>query len=219
MDMHRAWVEERYFHGWAKGCADEQVKIFRREDFAYHTVGVVFWQTDGNDRPTTVTEPYEKAFTAANVAKEQDFYCREPVSLSPTGERAGVREQPSPSAPASRRRAKNPPSSSRSLPPTTPPCINIGSFRFFRQALRTPSAPVPARRATDPPYGDTTALERGIDRRVHRLYGLTVEDTRLVAESARSNPSGSARQRGQPSHSRRRPSSRPKPPSVRAGSA
>jgi four helix bundle suffix protein len=79
-DAHRAWVEERYFNGWAKGHADEQVKMFRREDFVYHKVGVVLWQTDEKDQPAVITEPYEKNFSAANVAKEQEFYCAEPRS-------------------------------------------------------------------------------------------------------------------------------------------
>lgn len=73
-DAHRAWIEERYTKGWAKGFADEQVKIFQREDFAYHRVAVVFWQTDENDKPATITEPYTKTFTAANVKKEQEFH-------------------------------------------------------------------------------------------------------------------------------------------------
>jgi type I restriction enzyme M protein len=73
-DAHRAWIEERYNQGWAKGYADEHVKIFPREDFAYHKVSVVFWQTDEHDQPAIITEPYEKAFTAANVKKEQDFH-------------------------------------------------------------------------------------------------------------------------------------------------
>lgn len=73
-DVHRAWIEERYAKGWAKGYADEHVKIFQREDFAYHKVRVVFWQTDENDQPANITEPYEKSFTAANLKKEQDFY-------------------------------------------------------------------------------------------------------------------------------------------------
>ena len=50
-DAHRAWIEERYRDGWKKGYADEQVKIFRREDFAYHKVSVVFWQFDEHDQP------------------------------------------------------------------------------------------------------------------------------------------------------------------------
>jgi type I restriction enzyme M protein len=73
-DAHRAWIDERYRDGWKKGYADEQVKIFRNEDFAYHKVSVVFWQFDEHNKPATITEPYEKAFTAANLKKEQDFY-------------------------------------------------------------------------------------------------------------------------------------------------
>ena len=73
-DAHRAWIEERYNKGWAKGYADDCVKIFPREDFAYHKVSVVFWQTDEHDQPAIITEPYEKAFTAANLKKEQDFH-------------------------------------------------------------------------------------------------------------------------------------------------
>ena len=73
-DAHRAWIEARYHDGWKADFADEQVKIFRGEDFAYHKVSVVFWQFDEHDKPATVTEPYEKAFTAANLKKEQEFY-------------------------------------------------------------------------------------------------------------------------------------------------
>ena len=73
-DAHRAWIRKRYRDGWKKGYADEHVKIFRREDFAYHKVSVVFWQYDEHDQPATITEPYEKAFTAANLKKEQEFY-------------------------------------------------------------------------------------------------------------------------------------------------
>ena len=85
-DAHRAWIEERYFDGWGKNYADDQVKIFRREDFAYHKVGVVFWQTDENDKPAIVTEPYEKSFTAATVTKEQDFFYREAPSAALKGQ-------------------------------------------------------------------------------------------------------------------------------------
>ena len=72
-DAHRAWIEERYTKGWAKGFADEQVKIFRREEFAYHKVSVVFWQTDEHDQPAIITEPYEKTFAAANVKRNRTF--------------------------------------------------------------------------------------------------------------------------------------------------
>ena len=73
-DAHRQWIEERYHKGWKPGFEDEQVKIFREKDFAFHKVKVVFWQTDEHDQPAIITEPYEKAFTAANLAKEQTFY-------------------------------------------------------------------------------------------------------------------------------------------------
>jgi type I restriction enzyme M protein len=73
-DNHRAWIESRYRDGWGKGLADDHVKIFRREDFAYHKVGVVFWQFNQDDKPAIVTEPYEKAFTSSNLKKEQEFY-------------------------------------------------------------------------------------------------------------------------------------------------
>jgi type I restriction enzyme M protein len=73
-DAHRAWIEERYNKGWAEGFRDDDVKLFKTTDFAFHKVSVVFWQTDENDKPAIITEPYEKAFTAANVAKEQAFY-------------------------------------------------------------------------------------------------------------------------------------------------
>ncbi len=76
-DAHRQWIETRYRDGWAKHFADEQVKTFRREDFAYHKVSVVFWQTDEHDKPAILTEPYEKAFTAANVVKELEFHASE----------------------------------------------------------------------------------------------------------------------------------------------
>jgi type I restriction enzyme M protein len=73
-DLHRQWIEERYRQGWKPGFDEEHVKLFRKEDFAFHKVRVVFWQTDEHDEPAIVTEPYEKAFTAANLAKEQAFH-------------------------------------------------------------------------------------------------------------------------------------------------
>jgi len=73
-DAHRAWIETRYRDGWAEGYTDEQVKVFAREAFAYHKVSVVFWQTDEQDQPAIVTEPYLKTFSAANLKKEQEFH-------------------------------------------------------------------------------------------------------------------------------------------------
>jgi type I restriction enzyme M protein len=76
-DAHRAWIEQRYRDGWAEGYEDDDVKLFKTTDFAYHKVSVVFWQTDEHDQPAIITERYEKAFTVANVAKEQAFYASE----------------------------------------------------------------------------------------------------------------------------------------------
>jgi type I restriction enzyme M protein len=73
-DSHRAWIEARYRDGWQEGYTDDHVKIFQSREFAYHKVSVVFWQTDENDQPAVVTESYDKAFTAANIKKEQQFY-------------------------------------------------------------------------------------------------------------------------------------------------
>jgi type I restriction enzyme M protein len=73
-DAHRQWIEDRYHKGWKPDFADEYVKLFRKEDFAFHKVNVVFWQNDERDQPAIITEPYDKAFTAANLAKEQTFY-------------------------------------------------------------------------------------------------------------------------------------------------
>ena len=89
-DAHRAWIEERYRNGWVEGYADEEVKIFRCEDFSYHKVSVVFWQTDENDQPAILTERYERTFTAANLKKEQAFYAsdlefRVTLKLGPRG--------------------------------------------------------------------------------------------------------------------------------------
>jgi type I restriction enzyme M protein len=73
-DTHRNWIEDRYRNGWKSHFPSEQVRIFRSEDFAYHKVGVVFWQLDEHEQPATITEPYEKTFTAANLRKEQVFF-------------------------------------------------------------------------------------------------------------------------------------------------
>jgi type I restriction enzyme M protein len=73
-DAHRQWIEERYHKGWKPSFEDEHVKLFREKDFAFHKVKVVFWQTDEHDQPAIITEPYEKAFAAANLAKEQTFH-------------------------------------------------------------------------------------------------------------------------------------------------
>jgi type I restriction enzyme M protein len=73
-DAHRQWIEDRYHKGWKPGFEDQHVKLFREKDFAFHKVKVVFWQTDEHDQPAIITEPYEKSFAPANLAKEQAFH-------------------------------------------------------------------------------------------------------------------------------------------------
>lgn len=90
-DTHRQWIEKRYRAGWAEGFEDQDVKLFNTTDFAFHKVSVVFWQTDEHDQAATITEPYEKAFTAANLKKELEFYASELTfrinTRSPEGEK------------------------------------------------------------------------------------------------------------------------------------
>ena len=74
LDHHRKWIEERYRKGWEEGFNDDNVKVFNKKDFAYHKVKVVFWQIDENEKPAYITEKYEKAFSPANIKKEQQFY-------------------------------------------------------------------------------------------------------------------------------------------------
>jgi type I restriction enzyme M protein len=74
LDSHQKWIANQYRDGWAKGFSDEKIKLFKTKDFAFHKVSVVFWQTEEHDQPAIITEPYEKAFTAANIKKELDFY-------------------------------------------------------------------------------------------------------------------------------------------------
>jgi type I restriction enzyme M protein len=73
-DSHREWIRERYHKGWKPGFDDEHIKLFTKEDFAFHKVRVVFWQFDKHDKPAIITEIYDKPLTPANISKEQMFY-------------------------------------------------------------------------------------------------------------------------------------------------
>ena len=92
LEHHRQWVAEQYRDGWEDGYNNDKVKLFKIKDFAYHKVSVVFWQTDENDELATLTERYERAFTAVNIKKEQQFYDSElqfEVAFRKHGEAAG----------------------------------------------------------------------------------------------------------------------------------
>ena len=64
---------EAYQNHW-QTADDARIKLFKPQDFAYHKVSVVFWQTDEHEQPAYIREPYEKAFTPAAIKKEQAFY-------------------------------------------------------------------------------------------------------------------------------------------------
>ena len=74
LNSHRQQIIKLYRSNGADNQQNDLVKIFKTGDFAFHKVGVVFWQTDENDQPAMLTEPYAKAFTPANIKKEQQFY-------------------------------------------------------------------------------------------------------------------------------------------------
>lgn len=74
VEPHRQWIENRYRNGWKKDFADDDVRFFTRHDFAFHKVEVVFWQTDENDEPAIITEPFPVQFKSTNVKTKQDFY-------------------------------------------------------------------------------------------------------------------------------------------------
>ncbi len=71
-----------------------------------------------------------------------------------------------------------------SLVPFRPMDMSAASERAEHDALvRLVERILSAKRAA--PDADTTALEREIDERVYRLYGLTADEIKLVEESAR----------------------------------
>ncbi len=74
VERHRAVDRAALSRGLGKGFEDDNVRFFTDADFAFHKVEVVFWQTDENDQPAIITEPFPVQFKAANVKSKQDFY-------------------------------------------------------------------------------------------------------------------------------------------------
>ena len=82
VDSHRKWIEETY----KNYEPSEKCQIFSTDDFAYHKVAVTFWQTDENDKPAYKTTEFDKALTAGNFKKMQEYYAKPlefDVSVSP----------------------------------------------------------------------------------------------------------------------------------------
>jgi len=74
LDRHRQWIVELYRNNGTNDQQNDPVQLFRNKDSAYHKVRVVFWKTHEKDQPAYLTEPYTRAFTPANIKKEQQFY-------------------------------------------------------------------------------------------------------------------------------------------------
>jgi type I restriction enzyme M protein len=81
VERHRQWIEEPATRqGWKKGFEDEDVKrFFTRATSPFTRSSVVFWQTDENDQPAIITEPFPVQFKAANVKTKQEFYDSEMI--------------------------------------------------------------------------------------------------------------------------------------------
>jgi type I restriction enzyme M protein len=69
-ETHRNWILKQY-HNWKE---NENCKVFDKEDFSYHKVKVVFWQTDENDQPMWIDESFSTQLNNGNVKKKFDFY-------------------------------------------------------------------------------------------------------------------------------------------------
>ncbi len=67
-ETHRKWIIEQY----DKWKPNEFCKVFNKEDFSYHKVKVLFWQTDENEKPMWITEPFSVQLSNGNVKKK--FY-------------------------------------------------------------------------------------------------------------------------------------------------
>lgn len=77
-DGHRRWVQDAYRNHW-QTVDNAKIKLFKPKDFAFHKIGVVFWQTNQNEQPAYIREPFEKTLTSAVIKKEQAFYDSELV--------------------------------------------------------------------------------------------------------------------------------------------
>ena len=69
-DKHRVWIEQKH-QAWK---ADEYCKIFNCHDFVFYKCKVVFWQTDENDKPAYLTEPYTAKLNDKTVKDKVNFF-------------------------------------------------------------------------------------------------------------------------------------------------
>ncbi len=69
-ETNRKWILEQY-DNWKP---NEFCKMFSKEDFSYHKVKVLFWQTDENEKPMWIDEPFTVQLNNSNVKKKFDLY-------------------------------------------------------------------------------------------------------------------------------------------------
>jgi type I restriction enzyme M protein len=69
-ETHRKWILEQYDNWKANDCC----KVFSNTDFSYHKVKALFWQTDENEQPMWIDEPFTVQLNNGNVKKKFDLY-------------------------------------------------------------------------------------------------------------------------------------------------
>lgn len=69
-EPHRHWIVEQY----ENYKPNEFCKLIPNEDFSYHKLKVVFWQTDESDKTMWITEAFPVQVSNTNVTKKFDFY-------------------------------------------------------------------------------------------------------------------------------------------------
>jgi len=69
-EAHRNWIIGQY-DNWKP---NDFCKVFNKEDFSYHKVKVLFWQTDENEEPMWIDEPFTVQLSNSNVKKKFDLY-------------------------------------------------------------------------------------------------------------------------------------------------
>ncbi len=67
---HRAWIVEQY----KKYKSNDACQTFHYTDFAFRKVAVVFHQTDENDKPMNITEPFPVKVNNKNIEDKVKFY-------------------------------------------------------------------------------------------------------------------------------------------------
>ncbi len=85
-ETHRKWILEQY-DNWKP---NDFCKVFSKEDFSYHKVKVLFWQTDEHEKPMWIDEPFNVQLTNSNVKKKFDLYGDFEITITVTTTRSAT---------------------------------------------------------------------------------------------------------------------------------